>query len=79
MERNMKAKQIVKEFLDYLDGRALAEFGLSDGTTVYPKELRDAIKETIRLAMEDGYKEGYKQAECDNLFETSTTQTDKEW
>ena len=76
----MTDKQIVEDFLHFLNthkGYIVTDTG-ADQTYNYT-ELRKAIINCLKQAMEDGYREGYSASEAEALFDISVSQTQKDW
>ena len=66
----MTEKQIVKEFLDFLNTHN-GYIALKSGTSISYDTLRSAIVNTLQLALNDGYDAGYKH--CDNMIHWDST------
>ena len=70
----MTDKQIVKEFLDWLDCKE-GLISTLNGNVITYKELRTSIINCLSQAMEDGSK----KTESEALFDVSVSQTQKDW
>ena len=70
----MTSKQIVEDFLHFLDNHRGYITTDTDNTYHY-LELRTAIIDCLKQAMEDGYN----KAQAEALFDVSVSQTQKDW
>jgi hypothetical protein len=78
----MTSKQIVKEFLNKPSNVIFPMFYAEEDNgglvEVYEQDLKDAIKEWLVKAMEDGYKQGHLEAEAAALYDV-TIGGHKDW
>ena len=78
----MTSKRIVKEFLNKPNNIVFPMFRIEDDSgnliEVYERELKEAIVDCLKQAMEDGYKRGQVETEAANLFDV-TIGGHKDW
>ena len=78
----MTSKHIVKEFLNKSNNIVFPMFRIEDDNgnliEVYERELKEAIVDCLKQAMEDGYKQGHIEAEAAALYDV-TIGGHKDW
>lgn len=72
----MTSKQKVKHFLHFLENNQ-TEIYTQDSTITFA-EMREAIIDCLKQAMEDGYKQGHLEAEAAALYDV-TIGGHKDW
>ena len=78
----MTSKHIVKEFLSKPNNIVFPMFCAEDENDnlvdIYEKDLKDAIIDCLKQAMENGYKQGHLEAEASALYDV-TIGGHKDW